>query len=38
MPLVLDASVAAAWFFPNEGEDATATEAAFRLIDGDGEG
>jgi predicted nucleic acid-binding protein len=32
MPFVLDASVAAAWFFADE-EDATATLAAFRLAE-----
>jgi len=32
MPMVLDVSVAAAWFFPDE-DDATATQAALRLLD-----
>lgn len=33
MPLVLDASVAAAWCFPDEGEDAVATDAAHYLVE-----
>lgn len=33
MPFVLDASIAAAWFFPDE-HDAVAIAAALRLVEG----